>query len=105
MTLGFEDVRVFVARLRSVVSRRLGRHDEDRVLALLGLVQLQQSGVLRRLPFDLQPVSQPVSSSSPKTNKHTLRRLFPVIRQEVNKSSQTISQAFTGGQAFEWGER
>lgn len=48
------DVRVFGGRLRSVVGWRFGGRDEDRVLAFLGLVQLQQPRVFGRLSFDLQ---------------------------------------------------
>lgn len=36
-----KDVRVFGERFRSVVSWRFGGRDKDRVLAFLGLVQLQ----------------------------------------------------------------
>lgn len=38
--------------------RRFGGHDEDRVLALLGLVQLQKSCIFRGLSFNLQEHTQ-----------------------------------------------
>lgn len=44
--LGLGHLRVFGRGVVSVVWRRFRRHDEDGVFALLGLVQLQQTGVL-----------------------------------------------------------
>lgn len=54
-----KDLRVFGGRVRSVVSWRFGGRDKDRVLAFLGLVQLQQPRVFGRLPFNLQRGSNP----------------------------------------------
>lgn len=54
MEVKVKDSHVFGRRLRSVVRQQFRGHDENRVLALLGLILLQESHVLRRLPFNLQ---------------------------------------------------
>lgn len=53
MVLGLGHLRVLGKGVVPVVRRRFGRHDEDGVLALLGLVQLQQTGVLGGVPLHL----------------------------------------------------
>lgn len=54
MEVKVKDSHVFGRRIRSVVWQQFRGHDENCVLTLLGLILLQESHVLRRLPFNLQ---------------------------------------------------